>query len=737
MRCSLKGPRQPKAPVHRRPLPSDPITGVPPPIHDHEDSRVCPSRHTAHSEHVHTPPRSCQTPNYIPNQSPLQNVEYGIPSHRFSRSQSNGADAFAISSTAQPLSNDRYDSHDFSDGGVYPRREEWNPYGAEHQQKASDDQNNPRQAPVEIPHPAGYGSSPSPEGLPPPPPVHRSRNNSQHVSTPPPTSSQRGYGFPSNSEVPSQSRTPPHETHRHSVPTYSQGNSYQPYSPVQLDSQLGRSANGYQKSSAGHHSYDSGYNADYGSMQPTVEDAPPTPSPASYSGHRSRGQSMPHDERMDPSPAPLNFIGRENAIFGRNSASSTPSHVLRNDSLAYGLSKCPVSLPLQSGTSFSSRTSYNSAPRNGQPQRRNSEDTVSGSVGGYGPPMVPPTLVAGMDPIIAKEVSDSIYQEKRASTNPSSGNSPWNRHDSPQYYANRPHNLSYHVSAAAPSAPAAVTHDERQSGCAKAATAISPDPRVPNRKSVSPAPGLPEGRRLSGVPFGPDSYNALNPSLAGSKSTPSLSANYYRSEVDPDAKIITHDGREIDPSDHIPESNYAPLLEKNGPKYASQIPDRNYRQPPSSAQSSPASGPRPLRQPGRPQSMAASSPISMTGSTVDPSTPQTGRNRLQKKPNRMSAQPAPHSSPLAPISPFQENSFTPKSLPRGSTGDHSNENYPFPNYGSSPVYRGTSGPPPVPAKIPMGMNGPPPPPPGVDAWALLEEMKNIDLGSGRARRRGH
>jgi hypothetical protein len=369
---------------------------------------------------------------------------------------------------------------------------------------------------------------------------------------------------------------------------------------------------------------------------------------------------------------------------------------------------------------------------------------MTGFPSGYGLPPVPPTLVAGMDPGIAKEISDRIYQEKRASFNTSAGNSPRGRHDSPQYQPNRPHPLSYHEAAPIPFVPAAATYDERQSRYATATTApivkpraISPDPRTPNRKSVSPSPGPSESRRLSGVPFGPDSYNALNPSLAGSKSTPSLSTKYDPKEVDPDAKIITHDGREIDPSDHIPESNYAPLHETKGPKYASQLPDRNYRPPPNAAQPSPAAGRRPLKQAGRPHSMTTSSPIYMNTGPVDPSTPPAGRNRLQKKTNRMSAQPAPHSSPLAPISPYQDNSFTPRSLPRANTGDYPSENYAPQNYGSNPGYRGATGPPPIPAKIPMGMNGPPPPQPtGADAWALLEEMKNIDLGSGRARRRG-
>lgn len=128
----------------------------------------------------------------------------------------------------------------------------------------------------------------------------------------------------------------------------------------------------------------------------------------------------------------------------------------------------------------------------------------------------------------------------------------------------------------------------------------------------------------------------------------------------------------------------------------------------------------------------------MSGGLSEPTTPQNGRNRLQKKVNRMSAHPAPQSSPLASISPYQDNSYSPspRSLPRPHTGDYSNENYAPQYYGSSPGYRGAVGPPPVPAKIPVASHAPPPQPNGADAWALLEEMKNIDLGNGRARRRG-
>ena len=753
-RDSLKGPRQPKAPVKRRPLPSDPVTGAPAPIPGHD--QILPRGYPPPVvEHVQTPPRAYQAQNYIPNQSPLQNVEYSTPPHRFNKSQGYGdspnfdgygGNFIAATPTAQHMPNDRYEIYDPMNGTDYSQRTGTDYYGDEYEYNGPSDQYVPRQTPYDLPKPDEYGSSPSPDGPPPLPPAHRSRTNSQHVSPATPMTPHGSYGFPSNAQGKDQFETHPYEPHRHSMPAYSQTNSYQAYSPTREKDQFRRSADTHQQSPPRHHSYDSGYNFDYISMQPTVEDAPPTPGPASHGG---RDFNLHYDERrydQVPSPAPLNLSGRGSATSGRNSASTAPSHQFSNGSPGYGSGNSAISFRDQSqtGTSLSSQTSYSSMPQQVQPQRRQSEELMAGSPGGYGLPPLPPTLMAGMDPVIAKEISDRIYHETRATFDPSSGSSPRARHDSPQYQPNRAHPLSYHETAGAPFVPVVATYDERQSRYATTTTApivkpraISPDPRMPNRKSVSPSPTPSEGRRLSGVPFGPDSYNALNPSLAGSKSTPSLSAKYDPNEVDPDAKIITHDGREIDPSDHIPESNYAPLLETKGPKYASQIPDRTYRPPPSSAQASPASGRKPLKQAGRPQSMAASSPIYMNNSAMDPSTPQTGRNRLQKKANRMSAQPAPHSSPLAPISPYQDNSFTPKSLPRANTGDYPSENFMPQHYGSSPGYRGTTGPPPIPAKIPMNMNGPPrPQPTGADAWALLEEMKNIDLGSGRARRRG-
>ncbi|KAE8454063.1 hypothetical protein EG329_007841 [Mollisiaceae sp. DMI_Dod_QoI] len=833
-RESLRGPRQPKAPVKRRPLPSDPVSAAPAapsvgiPDHVHTPPRGYPSSPTIaqdhgftpprgyrepsgipdhiqttqtpprgyHSpiaapelptpprgyqspstapehistpprgyqnppsaipEHVHTPTRGHQSPSYVPNQSPLQSVEYSTPPSHFSHSQGYESRSpttgygpspglIAATPTAQPMQNDRYEIYDPLSRNEYTPSKDSNSY---RHRAASYDEQAPYGARYELAQPDEYGSPPSPDGPPPPPPAHRSRNGSTQVSPGSAMIAHGSYGFPSDSRSPAYS-TP---THERSIPAYSQSNSYQAYSPEREQDQFRRSGNGYQQSPPRHHSYDSAYSTNYGSMQPTVEDAPPSPGGGNFSQPRHpRSRTSSYDDRrydQVPSPAPLNLTNRgSSAASGRNSISTipTPSHQYSSGSMGY---TSATSSQLSSyrersrdrshtDASISSRTSYNSMPHQEQRSRGQSEDP-SAAYSSYGIPPVPATLVAGMDPLIAQEISDRIYDEKRANINdPSRGRQQYQNQS--QYEHNGRKLLAYHEPTVEPFVPAASTYDDRQSRFSTATVAVvkpralSPDVRVP-RKSVSPSPRPSDDqRRLSGVPFGPDSYNALNPAVSGSISAPSLSAAYDPNAPDPDAKIITHDGREVDPSDHIPESNYAPLLESKAPKYASQLPDRGYR-PPLAGPPVSATGRRPLKQAGRPQSMSAMGPIYMSGGAgPDPTTPNTGRNRLQKKANRASAQPAPHSSPLAPISPYQDNSYAPKSLPRASTMDfNSSENY-TPAYGNTPGYRGTAGPPPIPAKIP---NGAPPHQSGGDAWALLEEMKNIDLGSGRARRRGY
>lgn len=757
-RDSLRGPRQQKAPVKRRPLPSDPVTGAPPPQIDNSPPRpYLPP--TAIPEHVRTPTRGNQSPGFVPNQSPLQSVEYHTPPQRIPQSQGYGGnpggmngfgsspDIFAASPVAQEPHNGRYEIHDpipmdlgnsVPKNDFYRHEQSFRKNSFHEHSNSYEEPYEYQHSPYELPHQDEFGTPPSPGGPPPPPPAHRSRHNSERVSPAPPLRSQGSYGFAPDQRPTSSYEIPQPDMHRKSMPAIPHANSYQPYSTPTKDDPQRR---GPQQPGPRHNSYDSRYDNNYESMQPTVEDAPPTPTSAS--------RAMYEERRYDQSasPAPLNLSGRASAASGRYAPSTAPSTQL-SYSNGYGSSNSPISFRDQQST-VSSQTSYNPLPqkvsRNYSDESTGSGDRMGdyGTPESYGLPPVPPTLVAGMDPSIAQEISDRMYAEKRASYTQNGGNSQRGRtYESPQFQPSRPHPLQYQESAA-PFVPAASMYDERQSRYATAVVphtksrAISPDPRVPMRKSVSPspAPSTPDGRRLSGIPFGPDSYNALNPAT-GSPAPASISAQYEKE--DPDAKIILHDGREIDPSDHIPESNYAPLLEPKGPKYASQQPDRNYRASPGSRQPNPVTGRTPLRQAApRPQSVANSSPIHFhSGNTYsDPSTPQTARNRLQKKSNRMSAQPAPHSSPLAPLNSYQDNGYSPAPRQtRANTADFSTENYAPQHYGGSPGYRG-SAPPPIPAKVPdyQVSNGQAN---GSDPWALLEEMKNIDLGTGRARRRG-
>ena len=255
------------------------------------------------------------------------------------------------------------------------------------------------------------------------------------------------------------------------------------------------------------------------------------------------------------------------------------------------------------------------------------------------------------------------------------------------------------------------------------------------------------------MPFGPDSYNALNPTVSSAVKAPSKKADYQ----DPHAMIIAHDGREIDPSDHLPMESWAPEPEPKGGK---QTASSSSRPSPSGPQQPPSGGRRPLRISGRPAYIQPE---------AEPHTPPSasnnsgggGRNRLQKKANRASALPAAPppagSSPLAPLAgnnyqdPNSSSSgFTPpRQVVRSNTWDYPNENA-APQYGM----RGPGGPP-VPAKVPIPvMSGALVPvsrgghgvynsygghgsQAAAGEWGTLaEEIGRIDIGEGRSRRHG-
>lgn len=771
-RESMRGPREPKPPVKRRPLPADPTGASPSPA--------------AVPDHVQTPPRGHQTPTYISTQSPLQAMEYNTPARAAQPQQHYGQSPNAYgtppglnagTSNGRPLPGDRYDVYDqASDQGHNDPG--YDPYNDPIAEAANRFAYEPQDTTYSLPPPEEYDDPPSPGGPPPPPPVHRSNVTAQ----PPPAND--GYNFPPANAARNMPFTPAREDgYRHSMPEHRQENNYQAFNPAQPQArhELYGDSTSYQESPPSsaprhhsfqegdnyhqspphsaprHHSYDERYK-NYDSMQPTVESAPTTPLP-----HRgSASKASQYDDRgydQVPSPAPLNLSGRGSAASGRYSANSGSTQQYYGGHSANG-SPAPYQNP--TGSDLSARSTYSqsnqsSYSQSSQSSRHMNDDHMGGSSGGYVPP-VPPTLVAGMDPVIAREVSDRMY-DNRANYNQNSTNPPRGRYPD-QHYRHSSHPLSQSEAAPAPFVPAAATYDDRQSRMAtNTYTPIvkpraispgqSPDPRVPLRKSVSPAPGASpsatgESRRLSGIPFGPDAYNALNPNIPAAPLK--AVSRPGQPEFDPEAKIIMHDGREVDPSDHLPESTWAAEPEVRTPKKPAP------RASPSGAHQMPSAGRRPLRQAGRPQSMQAPLPSQapyMAGALSDssPPAPSSGRNRLQKKaPHRNSAAAAtvPQSSPLAPITPYQDNSgYAHRSLPRAATIDFAGENghYGGGGYGNAHGHRnsygGGSGPP-IPAKVPIQpqqhySSGPPP---AESAWALLEEMKSIDLGSGRARRRG-
>ncbi|KAL8964503.1 MAG: hypothetical protein Q9183_004405 [Haloplaca sp. 2 TL-2023] len=285
--------------------------------------------------------------------------------------------------------------------------------------------------------------------------------------------------------------------------------------------------------------------------------------------------------------------------------------------------------------------------------------------------------------------------------------------------------------------------------------AVSPDRRMPPRKSVSPQPEIaPSERRGSGIPFGPDSYDALNP-FAGSGGT-SPGARYHNPEQAREAAlqherekqlgggpIIGSDGKEIDPSDHLPTDTWAPEPEAKAPKKTAQVNIR-FRNSPQGAQPMPPSSRRTLHDASsRPASIStpaystspkhmpySTSPNNNTPYSTSPSampdniSPTTAaRARLQK---RTRVSPAhPNSSPIVPTM----NTTSQNPVLRSAASDYplrENENY---GYGSSPGY-GRHPPahaPPVPGKVPIGTGM------GQEDWRrdpLSEELSRIDIGVG-------
>lgn len=150
-------------------------------------------------------------------------------------------------------------------------------------------------------------------------------------------------------------------------------------------------------------------------------------------------------------------------------------------------------------------------------------------------PSVPPSLVAGLDPVIADAESDRVTYERQARRR--SG-----------IIEENPLRKPPRESSPSPPYPMDPSLDSHSSIVTRSSVSSNSDRQlVPRRKSVSPRPPSMRERGVSPTPFSPDSYDALNPNASM-------------------GPIIGDDGREIDPSDHLPTDTWAPEPERKTKK---------------------------------------------------------------------------------------------------------------------------------------------------------------------------
>lgn len=338
--------------------------------------------------------------------------------------------------------------------------------------------------------------------------------------------------------------------------------------------------------------------------------------------------------------------------------------------------------------------------------------------------VMPPSLMAGYDPIIADDESERAIHERRAI-----------------------HRRSAHfddemmISQAASSAPVtapvlhrAPVHPLRTSPqpvnerpTSSRGGSASPDSRTVTRKSVSPQPSsIGDQGSNSSIPYSPDSFNALNPitSRGGSRDlSPAYeSPTKARAESEPPqhtGPIIGDDGREIDPSDHLPTDTWAPEPEKKNRKPEVIIRFKHSARP--SSRDSESS-----RNAGPPRVGFKNVPD--TGKRYTPSHIRASPDPVERTP------PRGHDSydNYTRSRGYSSSTSTPTYRP---TSSHRSSVSPTPG-SRSPIYDYNQGPP-IPSKAPVSQARPPTYPvmpsnpnsghPSMDA--LSRELQTINIGS--------
>ncbi|KAG7289799.1 hypothetical protein NEMBOFW57_006175 [Staphylotrichum longicolle] len=698
----------------RRPLPSDPVTGKAPAL---------PA-----PEQVETPPRPQPNAASAPHQSPLPQLEYSpgpqAPGQQYHQhpdhSRQEPGNEFGAPSRRIDAPPQQYRTPEGPEQYAVQHNDQ--DYSPHYQQPAYD-----RHDSYNFPQPNDRAALE--DDRPPPPPAHRSRTgsnpsmNSTFQATPP---TMRQDVLKS-------------EAHRNSISgSYPGRPTYKAHDSAPAGLVGSQYSNSDYAPPARHYSYDTAFEQ-HRTMQATVEDVPESPESMANPPRRTsdrwaqpQSQSQPHFEQdydLTASPAPLSLAARVSGESTRYAQAPDQLRYQTSSEFHVGTSEIPLRESQNYGPNFGrhSEPSLPSQVSHSDQRALTYRGELDDPSDGYSVPPVPPSLVPGIDPNMAQEISERIHQERRQSTQtraytqqamvetPPRGRSMNSRygHDDSAAYNAAPvaHSRSPVMYTNGPSTSSVNVLIKSRAYSPNPPRDPSPNPHHQHtirRKSVSPRPPTEEAR-LSGVPFGPDSYDALNPSASSAalKDAAASRPDYHEAT----GKIITHDGREVDPSDHLPMETWAPEPEPKQPTSSAS----SARPSPSGPQPAPSSGRRQLRIAGRTQSMLpSSSAITFSGSDfVEPATPSppvsTGRNRLQKKAayrqstsaiapvmsgangpgtaafrRRSSGGAGMEPTPLAPIPPHQDNFTPPRHLPRATTFDYaagpSNENHAPPSH---------------------------------------------------------
>ncbi|RAH62818.1 serine proline-rich protein [Aspergillus piperis CBS 112811] len=268
----------------------------------------------------------------------------------------------------------------------------------------------------------------------------------------------------------------------------------------------------------------------YAMMQPRVEDEEedglPPPPPAHRSGLVPSNQPVP----VAPNPAPQAYT------------QPAPQTYMQPAPQAYTqpapLPQVTMPEPMEKPASDNSLHTTPSWDPNWDYPRGRREETAVATTNA-----VPASLVPGFDPVVAAAESDRAAYEREVRRR--SGNFDEN----PLQMVHQPVDNRRHSRGLYDENPLKKPVDTRS---LVSRTSTAPNNQlVPRRKSVSPRPPSMRGREVSPVPFSPDSY------------LPEAAREPAARESGP---IIGDDGREIDPSDHLPTNTWAPEPERKTKK---------------------------------------------------------------------------------------------------------------------------------------------------------------------------